>query len=100
MWVNSFGLASDCNAEKLFITFRSVKKTFRNIMFQNILVFYDNAFVMIKKFRSFKTKLEKYCKNLITMSLSYICIVANAACTAIPTSSMWRIDAKNGIVYF
>jgi len=59
--------ASDCTAKKLFSTFRD-EMFKKNIPFENILALScDNASVMTGKYESFKTKLQKYCKNLITM---------------------------------
>jgi len=78
--------ASDCSAEKLFTTFRNVMWK-KQIPFQNILALScDNASVMIGKFESFQKKLERYCKNLITMPCPChaSALIANSACTAIP----------------
>jgi len=78
--------ASDCSAEKLFITFRN-EMWKKQIPFQNILALScDNASVMTGKYESFKIKLQSYCKNLITMPCAChaSALVANAACKAIP----------------
>jgi len=78
--------ASDCTAKKLFTTFRD-EMCKKKIPFENILALScDNASVMTGKYESFKTKLQKYCKNLITMPCPChaSALVANAACKAIP----------------
>ncbi|KYM93673.1 hypothetical protein ALC62_15723 [Cyphomyrmex costatus] len=78
--------ASDCSAEKLFITFRN-KMWKKQIPFENIVALScDNASVMTGKHESFQTKLQQYCKNLITMPCPChaSALVANAACNAIP----------------
>jgi len=78
--------ASDCSAEKLFTTFKNLMWK-KQIPFQNILALScDNASVMIGKFESFQKKLERYCKNLVTIPCPChaSALVANSACTAIP----------------
>ncbi|KYN10445.1 hypothetical protein ALC57_17419 [Trachymyrmex cornetzi] len=67
--------ASDCSAEKLFTNF-----TFSNILALSC----DNASVMTGKYESFKIKLQKHCKRLITMPCPCYAsaLVANAACSA------------------
>jgi len=80
--------ASDCTAEKLFTTFRD-EMWKKQIPFENILALScDNASVMTGKYESFKTKLQNYCKNLITMPCPChsSALVANAACKAIPVA--------------
>ncbi|XP_066598916.1 zinc finger protein 862-like [Prorops nasuta] len=78
--------AKDCSAEKLFEYFKEEMERL-NIPFTNIIGYAcDNASVMTGKNMSFKTMLQKKCKNLITFPC--IChssaLVANAACNKIP----------------
>jgi len=76
--------ARDCNAEKLFHAFQfemyKLKIPFLNI----IALLCDNASVMIGKHLSFKTQLEKKCKNVLTLSCHFAALVAHAACAKIP----------------
>ncbi|KYN28022.1 hypothetical protein ALC57_02571, partial [Trachymyrmex cornetzi] len=59
----------------------------KQISFSNILALScDNTSVMTGKYESFKIKLQKHCKSLITMPCPChaSALVANAACSAIP----------------
>jgi len=68
--------ASDCNAEKLYTTFRA-EMWKKQIPFLNIFALsYDNASVIIGKYKSFKIKSQKTLQKFDNdaMSLSRICI--------------------------
>jgi len=78
--------ARDCSAEKLFHAFQSELYKLK-IPFSNIIALScDNASVMMGKHLSFKTQLEKKCKNVLTLSCPcyFAALVAHAACAEIP----------------
>jgi len=78
--------AKDCSAEKLFDAFKCEMWKLK-IPFSNIVALScDNASVMTGKYSSFKTKLEKFCKNLLTFPCPChaSALIANAACSKIP----------------
>lgn len=78
--------SSDYDAVPLFTNFKDEMEG-KEIPFENILALScDNAFVTTETYEYFKTKLKKYCKNLITMlSPCHACtLIINSASTAIP----------------
>lgn len=79
--------AKDSSAEKLFDAFKSEMWKLQ-IPFTNIIALScDNASVMTGKHCSFKTKLEKMCKKLITFPCPChsAALSAHAACAKIPS---------------
>ncbi|XP_070526469.1 protein FAM200A-like [Cardiocondyla obscurior] len=78
--------AKNSSAEKLFDAFLNEMWKLQ-IPFQNIIAMScDNAHVMVGKYSSFKTKLQKFCHKLLTFSCSChsAALIAHNACSKIP----------------
>ncbi|XP_070518013.1 uncharacterized protein [Cardiocondyla obscurior] len=78
--------AKNSSAEKLFDAFLNEMWKLQ-IPFQNIIAMScDNAHVMVGKYSSFKTKLQKFCHKLLTFSCPchFAALIAHNACSKIP----------------